>query len=146
MKKLLIMMMVSCLMMLCSVGFAADDHKALGKQQQVAEKIMDAFDGEPVPLYAQMSAGFSANLKKTLNEEGFGRLQKQVKQKFGTMREARFVAFQRFDQVDRIIYVAPFTKERIVSIVFVFDKQNKLVEFSFAPMQQPEAKPAPAKK
>ena len=118
MKKLLIMMMVSCLMMLCSVGFAADDHKALGKQQQVAERIMDAFDGEPVPLYAQVSAGFSANMKKAVTEEAFAELQKQVKQKFGTMKEAKFFTFQRFDQADRVTYIASFTKEKIVSMIF----------------------------
>ncbi len=140
MKKLLIMMMVSCLMMLCSVGFAADDHKALGKQQQVAEKIMDAFDGEPIPLYAQVSAGFSANMKKTVTEEAFAELQKQVKQKFGTMKEAKFFTFQRFDQADRVTYIASFTKEKIVSMIFAFDKQNKLVDFAFTPVQQPEAK------
>ena len=140
MKKLLIMMMVSCLMMLCSVGFAADDHKALGKQQQVAERIMDAFDGEPVPLYAQVSAGFSANMKKAVTEEAFAELQKQVKQKFGTMKEVKFFTFQRFDQADRVTYIASFTKEKIVSMIFAFDKQNKLVDFAFTPVQQPEAK------
>lgn len=140
MKKLLIMMMVSCLMMLCSVGFAADDHKALGKQQQVAERIMDAFDGEPVPLYAQVSAGFSANMKKAVTEEAFTELQKQVKQKFGTMKEAKFFTFQRFDQADRVTYIASFTKEKIVSMIFAFDKQNKLVDFAFTPVQQPETK------
>ena len=140
MKKLLIMMMVSCLMMLCSVGFAADDHKALGKQQQVAERIMDAFDSEPVPLYAQVSAGFSANMKKAVTEEAFAELQKQVKQKFGTMKEAKFFTFQRFDQADRVTYIASFTKEKIVSMIFAFDKQNKLVDFAFTPVQQPEAK------
>ncbi len=140
MKKLLIMMMVSCLMMLCSVGFAADDHKALGKQQQVAERIMDAFDGEPVPMYAQVSAGFSANMKKAVTEEAFAELQKQVKQKFGTMKEAKFFTFQRFDQADRVTYIASFTKEKIVSMIFAFDKQNKLVDFAFTPVQQPEAK------
>ncbi|MBQ3114016.1 MAG: DUF3887 domain-containing protein [Phascolarctobacterium sp.] len=140
MKKLLIMMIVSCLMMLCSVSFAADDHKALGKQQQVAERIMDAFDGEPVPLYAQVSAGFSANMKKAVTEEAFAELQKQVKQKFGTMKEAKFFTFQRFDQADRVTYIASFTKEKIVSMIFAFDKQNKLVDFAFTPVQQPEAK------
>ena len=140
MKKLLIMMMVSCLMMLCSVGFAADDYKALGKQQQVAERIMDAFDGEPVPLYAQVSAGFSANMKKAVTEEAFAELQKQVKQKFGNMKEAKFFTFQRFDQADRVTYIASFTKEKIVSMIFAFDKQNKLVDFAFTPVQQPEAK------
>ena len=145
MKKIVIMMIVSCLMMLCSVGFAADDHKALGKQQQVAERIMDAFDGEPVPLYAQVSAGFSANMKKAVDEKAFTELQKQVKQKFGTMKEAKFFTFQRFDQADRVTYIASFTKEKIVSMIFAFDKQNKLVDFAFTPVQQPEAKPAAKK-
>lgn len=145
MKKLLIMMIVSCLMMICSVGLAADDHKALAKQQQVAEKIMDAFDGEPIPLYAQVSAGFSANMKKAVTEEAFAELQKQVKQKFGTMKEAKFFTFQRFDQADRVTYIASFTKEKIVSMIFAFDKQNKLVDFAFTPVQQPEAKAADKK-
>lgn len=146
MKKLLIMMIVSCLMMICSVGLAANDHKDLGKQMQVAERMMDAFDGEPVPLYAQISAGFNANMKQAVTEEAFAELQKQVRQKFGTLKEAKFFTFQRFDQADRVTYIASFTKEKIVSMIFAFDKTNKLVDFAFTPVQQPEAKPAPAAK
>ena len=139
MKKIVIMMIVSCLMMLCSVGFAADDHKALAKQQQVAEKMLDAFDGEPIPLFAQVSAGFNANLKKAVDEKAFTELQKQVKQKFGTMKEAKFFTYQRFDQADRVTYIGSFSKEKMVSMVFVFDKQNKFADFAFAPVQQPQA-------
>ena len=139
MKKLIVMLMVSCLMMICSVGFAADDHKALGKQMQVAEKMMDAFDGEPMPLFAQVSAGFNANLKKAVDEKAFTELQKKVKQKLGTLKEAKLYSFQRFDQADRVTYIASFSKEKMVSMVFVFDKQNKLADFVFAPVQQPQA-------
>ena len=135
-------MMVSCLMMICSVGFAGDDHKALAKQQQVAEKMMDAFDGEPMPLFEQISVGFNANLKKAVDEKAFTELQKQVRTKFGTMKEAKLFTYQRFDQADRVTYVASFTKEKMVSMIFVFDKQNKLVDFAFTPIQQPEAKQA----
>ena len=142
MKKLIVMLMVSCLMMICSVGFAADEHKALGKQMQVAEKMMDAFDGEPMPLFAQVSAGFNANLKKAVDEKAFTELQKKVKQKLGTMKEAKFFAYQRFDQADRVTYIASFAKEKVVSMIFAFDKQNKLIDFAFTPVQQPEAKPA----
>ena len=142
MKKLIVMLMVSCLMMICSVGFAADDHKALGKQMQVAEKMMDAFDGEPMPLFAQVSAGFNANLKKAVDEKAFTELQKKVKQKLGTLKEAKLYSFQRFDQADRVTYIASFSKEKMVSMVFVFDKQNKLADFAFTPVQQPAAKAA----
>lgn len=132
-------MIVSCLMMICSVGFAADDHKALAKQQQVAEKMLDAFDGEPMPLFAQVSAGFNASLKKAVDEKAFTELQKKVKQKLGTLKEAKLYSFQRFDQADRVTYIGSFSKEKMVSMVFAFDKQNKLVDFAFAPVQQPQA-------
>lgn len=140
MKKLLMMLIVSCLMMVCSVGLAANDHKDLAKQQQVAEKFMDVFDAEPVPMYAQVSAGFSVNLKKAVTEKAFTELQKQVKQKMGTMKEAKMFAFQRFDQADRLTYIASFSKEKMVSMVFVFDKQSKLVDFAFTPIKQPAGK------
>lgn len=142
MRKILVMMMVSCLMMICSVGFAADDHKDLGKQQQVVERMLDVFDGEPIPAYAQVSAGFSAKMKEAVTEEAFAELQKQVRQKFGNLKEAKFFTFQRFDQADRVTYIASFSKEKIVSMIFAFDKKNKLIDFAFTPVQQPEAKPA----
>ena len=134
------MVLVSCLMLVCSVGLAANDHKDLAKQQQVAERFMDVFDGEPVPMYAQVTAGFSANLKKAVTEKAFTELQKQVRTKFGTMKEAKFFTYQRFDKADRVTYVASFSKEKMVSMVFAFDKQSKLVDFAFAPVKQPEAK------
>ena len=139
MKKLVIMMIVSCLMMLCSVGFAAGESKDLAKQQVVAEKFLDVFDAEPAPLFAQVSAGFNPKMKEAVTEKAFTELQKQVKQKFGTMKEAKFFAYQRFDQIDRVTYIGSFTKEKIVSMIFAFDKQNKQVEFAFTPVQQPQA-------
>ena len=134
------MLVVSCLMMVCSVGLAANDHKDLAKQQQVAERFMDVFDGEPVPMYAQVTAGFSENLKKAVTEKAFTDLQKQVRTKLGTMKEAKMFAFQRFDQADRLTYIASFSKEKMVSVVFVFDKQSKLLDFAFTPVQQPAGK------
>ena len=139
MKKLVIMMIVSCLMMLCSVGFAAGESKDLAKQQVVVERFLDVFDAEPAPLYAQVSTGFNPKMKEAVTEKAFTELQKQVKQKFGTMKEAKFFAYQRFDQIDRVTYIGSFTKEKIVSMIFAFDKQNKLVDFAFTPVQQPQA-------
>ena len=139
MKKIVIMMIVSCLMMLCSVGFAANESKDLAKQQAVAERFLDVFDAEPAPLFAQVSAGFNPKMKEAITEKAFTDLQKQVKQKLGTMKEAKFYAYQRFDQADRVTYIGSFTKEKMVSIVFVFDRQNKMADFAFTPIQQPQA-------
>ena len=136
MKRIFMLVIVACLMMICSVGLAANDHKDLGKQQKVAETFMDVFDGEPVPAYAQVSTSFSVNMKKVVTEKVLAELQKQVRAKFGTMKEAKLFAYQRFDQADRVTYIASFSKEKMVSMVFVFDKQNKLVDFAFTPVQQ----------
>ena len=134
------MLMVTCLMMVCSVGFAADDHKVLAKQLQVAEKVLDAVDGQPVPAFAKVSVGFNANLKAKFDEKAFENLKKQVRVQLGNLKEAKFFAFQRLDQVDRVIYVASFSKEKVVNIVFAFDKQSKLANFVFSPVKQPKVK------
>ena len=131
-------MIVSCLMMLCSVGFAANESKDFAKQQVVAERFLDVFDAEPAPLFTQVSAGFNPKMKEAITEKAFTDLQKQVKQKLGTMKEAKFFAYQRFDQADRVTYIGSFTKEKMVSIVFVFDRQNKMADFAFTPVQQPQ--------
>lgn len=136
MKKLLMLLVVGCLMMVCSVGLAATDHKDLAKQQQAVERMLDVFDGEPVPAYAQVSISFSVDMKKAVTEKVLAELQKQVRAKFGTMKEAKLFAYQRFDQADRVTYIASFSKEKMVSMVFAFDKQNKLVDFAFTPVQQ----------
>ena len=134
------LIVVTFLMVISSVGFAANEHKDLAKQQQAVERMLDVFDGEPVPVYAQVSASFSANMKKAVTEKAFADLQKQVRAKFGTMKEAKLFAYQRFDQADRVTYIASFTKEKLVSMIFAFDKQNKMLDFAFTPVQQPEAK------
>ena len=56
------------------------------------------------------------------------------------MKEAKFFTYQRFDQADRVTYIASFSKEKMVSMIFAFNKQNKLVDFAFTPIQQQEAK------
>ncbi len=145
MKKVLVMLVVSCLMLFSSVCLAANDSKDLGKQQQVAERMLDSFDGDPVPAYAQVASGFAAPMKASVTEEAYNELCKQVRSKFGTMKEAKFFAFQRFDQGDRVTYIANFSKEKLVSMIFAFDKQNKLVDFAFTPVQQPQQQAQPAK-
>lgn len=72
------LLVVTCLMMVCSVGLAAADHKDLAKQQQAVESMLDVFNGEPVPSYAQVSTGFSANMKKAVTEKAFAELQKST--------------------------------------------------------------------
>lgn len=69
----------------------------------------------------------------------FAELQKQMKEKFGTQKEAHFAVFERFDQGDRLTYLIKYSREQAVRAVYGFDKNGKLNEFVFVPLQVQEA-------
>ena len=56
-------------------------------------------------------------------------MQRQVQEKFGKHKETKFFSFERFDKADRLTYIAGFSKEPAVSIVFTLDKKGKITEF-----------------
>lgn len=139
MKKLTLLITTLLTLFSCSLCLAAGDGSDLNKQQRTADKIMDALDGEPVPAYTAISAGFSSQLQQNLGEKGYLALQKTVKNQFGQLKEAKFFSYQRFDTNDRIAYLGSFSKEKLVTMLFIFDKDNKLVDFAFTPYKESTA-------
>lgn len=67
------------------------------------------------------------------------KLTKQIKEQYGNVKEVKFYNFQRFDQGDRVTYVAAFDKEQAVAIMLAFDKDKKLTDYVFTPLQVEEA-------
>ena len=130
MKKLLVLLTMLFTLASATVCFASDGSD-LNKQQKAATTFIDAFDGEPVPAYTAVSPLLSAKLNETFGEKGYDALLNAVKEKIGNLKEAKFFTFQRFDQADRVIYLASFSKEKSVVMIFQFDKQNKLTDFAF---------------
>lgn len=130
-----IVFLAVALVMLAATCFAYDGGR-LNKYQDAAEKIMDIYDGEPVPEYRELKGFFNPGIAKSLPEEKYSAYIKQVKDRFGAMKEVRFVAFQVFDQVERISYLARFTKEESVLIDFAFGKDGKLTRFTLAPFKE----------
>ena len=139
MKKILVTMIMACTMLFSSICLAADGLD-LNKQQKVVDTMLNSLNTNSVVTYATVSRGFADSLKNGFSEERFDNTKKQIKDTFGNMKEAKFYVFQRFDDVDRVTYIASFSKEKIVSMVFAFDKQNKLLDFAFSPLQVPEEK------
>lgn len=137
MKKFIVLMTMLFTLVGSSLCLAADGGD-LNRQQRAAEKMMDAFDGEPIPAYTELASFLSPKLQESLTEKAYGDLQAQVKEKFGNLKETKFFAFQRFDQGDRVTYIAAFTKENVVTMVFAFDKSNKMTDFAFMPYQEPQ--------
>ena len=136
MKKILVTMMMACMMIFSSVCMAADGLD-LNQQQKTVETMLKSFGRGPAVTYATVSRGFAESLKNGVTAEQYDQVKEQVKEKFGTMKEAKFYVFQRFDEIDRVTYIASFSKEKIVSMIFAFDKQNKLLDFAFSPVQVP---------
>lgn len=144
MKKLVMTLATIFTMALSSLAFAADGGD-LNKQQAGAETFMKAFGSEAV-LYADFSKSFDVEFKKKIDEKNYPELQKVVKEKLGSFKSAKFVLFQRYDNADKVVYVATFSKEKTVAATFVFNKTNKMVEFALTPVKPEEQKAEEAKK
>lgn len=134
MKKLVMILTAIFTMAFAGICMAADGTD-LTKQQNTAETFVKAFS-QTVPSYNEFTKGFDAQLKNKFNEKTYAALQAQVKDKFGRMKEVKFYSFQRFDQMDRVTYIASFSKEKIVAINLAFNKENKMVDFALSPVEQ----------
>lgn len=134
MKKLVMILTTIFTMAFAGICMAADGAD-LNKQQNTAETFVKAFS-QTVPSYNEFTKGFDAQLKNKFNEKTYAALQAQVKDKFGRMKEVKFYSFQRFDQMDRVTYIASFSKEKIVAISLAFNKENKMVDFALSPVEQ----------
>ena len=135
MKKILFVLVMGLIMMFNGLCFAADGND-LNKEQKIAEDFMQVFWQEQLPNYSKISENLSDKLKIDLNEKQYTDLQKNVKDKFGILKEAKFYSFQRFDQGDRVSYLVSFDKQPISTIIFAFDKNQKLENYAIVPLQK----------
>lgn len=133
MKKILLLLVA--LLTAANLCFAADGG-ALNKAQKSVDTMLAVFEGSNVPDYGSLASVMAAPLKEKFGAKEYEALQKQVKEKFGRMTEAKFVVFERFDKADRLTYLGSYTKEKIVTMFFGFDKNGKLMDFALAPHKQ----------
>ena len=143
MKKI-VSLVFAAMMALSAVCFAAGDGNVLNKEQKLAEAMIGMFDDSV--QYPSIIKGFADEAAKNFTEKVFNDVKKQAKEKYGNMKESKFVAFQRMDQVDIVAYLGSFTKEKIVNLAFIFDKTGKIVNFQFTPVQPQEEAKAESKK
>jgi hypothetical protein len=47
----------------------------------------------------------------------------------------KFVAYERLGQADRLTYLGSYSKQQMVRVIYGFNKESKLTEFIFAPME-----------
>ena len=134
MKKILFTVTLVMMMAFSGLCFAFDGND-LNKEQKTAETFIEAFQNDSAPEYAVVSKGFSDTLKSEINERAYKKLQTEVKTKFGTIKDVKFYTYQRFDQGDKVTYIASFDKEQLVAMIFEFNKDNKLTGYTLSPLQ-----------
>ncbi len=137
MKKLVLVLSMLMAFAFSSIGFAADGGD-LNKEQRVAEKLLTTLSSDTATTYAALAPSFSDSLAKSLPEAKYGKIQKQSTDQLGSLKENKFVSFERFDQADRVTYIAAFSKEKVVIAQFVFSKDGKLENFALSPYKAPE--------
>lgn len=136
MKKVVLIFTALFMLALSSICMAADGGD-LNKEQKNAELFISGITTNNV-VYDKFSAYFDASLKEKLSNNGYDTLKNEVKTKFGDLKEYKFYSFERYDKQDKVTYITSFSKEEIVAMVFIFNKDGKLAEFGLMPMQKQE--------
>ncbi len=132
MKKLILAGLLS--LTLCSGVFAADNGAILTKEEGQAHALITALADNN---YDSAKSAMSKDLASKVTPEVFAQMQKQIKDKFGSQKEMKLAVMEKFDQLDRLTYVAAYGDNKIVRIVIAFgpDGRGGIQNFSFSPLK-----------
>ena len=135
MKKSVLAVVMLLALAVSSVCMAAGDGNDLNREQRVVDKFGAALEAPAGSGFAQVQGDLAPGLQSKLTAEGFAELQKQLREKFGKQKEVKFASFERFDQADRLLYLMGYSRQQVVRAAYVFDKDGKLAEFVFVPVE-----------
>ncbi len=136
MKKL-ILILTAVMMMAFSGICMASDSSDLNKEQKVVDTFISAISTDKV-TYEKLAVNMSDGLKAKLDAKTFEGLKNNIKNNFGDYKDSKLYIFERSlaGDKDRVMYVASFSKEEHVLMVFGFDKDTKISEIGLNIMQQ----------
>lgn len=143
MKKLFLLVTTICLLCFSSVALAATNGQILTKEEAVASQVMSALT--KTVSYEVVSQDFTPALQQVLDKAKLNEMKKEVKTKFGKMQDMKLISLQKFDQGDRVTYLASFSKQQFVRITFMFDVTTdapKLMTLTLEPLNVEQQTPA----
>lgn len=138
MKKFIVLLTMLLTMAFAASCFATENSSALSDAEGSAQKVITALVASDTLGYKDAEKAMSADLAKQMNVNTFIAMQRQVKEKFGNLKETKFFSFERFDKADRLTYIAGFSRQPAVSIVFELDKKEKITNFSLNALEVQE--------
>ena len=136
MKKL-ILILTAVMMMAFSGICMASDSSDLNKEQKAVDTFISAISTDKV-TYEKLAVNMSDGLKAKLDAKTFEGLKNNIKNNFGDYKDSKLYIFERSlaGDKDRVMYVASFSKEEHVLMIFGFDKDTKISEIGLNIMQQ----------
>lgn len=148
MKKLFLLVTTLCLLCFSSVALAATNGQILTKEEAVASQVMSALTKNTA--YEVVSQDFTPALQQALDKAKLNEMKKEVRTKFGKMQDMKLIRLEKFDQGDRVTYLASFAKQQFVRIEFLFNVSEdtpKVMSFALVPIEvQQQAPTAQAQK
>ncbi|MGE1063475.1 DUF3887 domain-containing protein [Megasphaera paucivorans] len=120
---------------LSNMGIAADNGAVLTKEESQVQTFMTALYTDNG--YGSAKSSMADSLAEKINTQNFGELQKQIQNKFGRYKSMKLVVLEKFDQGDRLTYMADYGANQLVRIVITFgpNGKNGIQSFAFTRMQ-----------
>ena len=141
MKKFVLLLAMVFVLGFGTICSAASNASILGNEEKAVDKFLSALDKNN-GAYEEIASNFTPGLQKKIDDAAMQKLRSQVAGNFGTLKEKKLVTLEKFDQGDRITYLAGFSKTQVVKIVFAFDVKGEkplINDFTFAPVELKKA-------
>ena len=141
MKKFVLLLAMVFVLGFGTICSAASNASILGNEEKAVDKFLSSLDKNN-GAYEEIASNFTPGLQKKIDAAAMQKLRSQVAGNFGTLKEKKLVTLEKFDQGDRITYLAGFSKTQVVKIVFAFDVKGEkplINDFTFAPIELKKA-------
>jgi len=140
MKRILLTCLLA--LTLCGGALAADNGATLSKEDGQAMAFIQALN--TTNSYNAAKGTFSKTLADKVTPAVYAQMQKQLKTNFGTQKEMKLAVLEKFDQGDRLTYIAAYDTNKMARVIIVFGKNGVggIQNFTIAPLQVAKAQPA----
>ena len=141
MKKVVLLLAMVFVLGFGTICSAASNASILGNEEKAVDRFLSALDKNN-GAYEEIASNFTPGLQKKIDDAAMQKLRSQVAGNFGTLKEKKLVTLEKFDQGDRVTYLAGFSKTQVVKIVFAFDVKGEkplINDFTFAPVELKKA-------
>lgn len=138
MKKFIATTALAASLILPSVCFAGVNSNALSRAEKSGDTFINVLKSKAT--FTELAPVMTGNMQKQIKASSIPGLLKQVGDKFGTMKDIKFYSFERFDNGDKMTYIASFSKEKLAALIITTDKTGKMNDFALSPLKQNTAK------